>query len=271
VDLLVSGLTPDGGVFRVNDNGCERLDTTPTMGMAQTDRGLFCARLGFKEARVDRLEGGRVAESWLVPGGAHPHDVTLDRGALAVTDTLHDRIVWLDLDDGSVLDQWQATELGDAWHVNTLLPGDDRLYATHFGRFDGNRGWFGHGPERKGELIEVSGDGPVVLRGLSAPHSPRRFGDNWLIVNTFEGALSLVAPDSSRLVDVVLGGWPVGLALVDGVAWVGVGDSHRLPSSLPPHGCTPGKLVGVSTKTWKVVAEVPLPFSGVYAVQAFEL
>lgn len=66
----------------------------------------------------------------------------------------------------------------------------------------------------------------------------------------------------------VLGGWPVGLAIVGNLAWVGVSGVEREPHALPPHRGTTGKLVAVDLTTWQVVQEIPMPCAGIYDVLA---
>jgi len=277
-NLFVSGTTAIPGLFRVIDGEVEQVDGIASSGLALIRGGetgnplLYRLRFDLRKAVLDRLEcpaGEPLApvSSWEIPGASQAHGLLPDGPLLAMVDTTSNSVLWVDPADGEVMSTWQASTVPDSWHLNSLAyanTGD--LVVGSFGRWETSRGWWGHGPDRKGELISV-GNGASILTGLAAPHSPVLTPQGWLLTESFASALVLYesdAPEPAR--SLTLGGWPRGLAVVDGIAWVGVSDSERVPFGMPPHGVTPGKLVAVDIDSWEVLDEIPMPCSAIYDV-----
>lgn len=267
--FLISCMTGPGGIFEVTDASVVSVDNVPTSGMDLSEHHLYRARFSRKDLVVDRLnlKSSRVTATWSVPGGAHPHDVCLHEDLLAVVDTLHDRVVWLDPSNGKIVKEWQATTLGDAWHINSLVVHEGALLASIFGKFSTDRGWWGAGHARLGEVIEV-GTGEPVLTGLSAPHAPTRWQDKWLVLNTFDSTLCAYGQENEWVLPpLVVGGWPNGLRLdpVDpSIIWVGISDGDRHPQTPAPHGNSPGRIKKVSLDQWKILEERIMPCTSVY-------
>lgn len=266
--LLISGLVQGGGLFALRRGRPVRLDRIPSSGIVSTPWGIYRLRFSRSEGLMDRLVDDVVVDTWTVDGASQLHGLILDGDNLAAVDTTTNRVLWLDPHTGALVDKWQASKVPDSWHLNSLTHDPDgRLVVGSFGRWPKTRAWYGRGADRRGELVVV-GTGQRVLGGLAAPHSPVSLPDgSWLLTEAFTAALVRYSPTGTLLASITLGGWPRGIAVVDGVAWVGVGDSHRKPMSPPgPHSVTPGKVVAVDLDSMSLVDEVSMPCSGIYDV-----
>ncbi len=271
--LLISCSSSPGGLYLIDAYKHESSIVQPieSMGVLNHQEKIVRMRAGRQNAVMDIISADGNMDTHTIPNAGHPHSIVYHDGRFAIADTLNDRVIWVNTKTAAVEREWQATELGDAWHISGLVVDEGRLFASCFGRFTEDRGWYGNGSEMRGEIFEV--DGEAVVTGLGAPHSPRRLDGNWLVSNSYEAALSIVdTKTSARIADLVLGGWPTGICLKDGIAWVAVGDSERKPGEAQPSDATPrrrpstGKLVAVDVDRWVVVDEMPLPCSGVFDV-----
>ena len=110
----------------------------------------------------------------------------------------------------------------DRCHLNGLEVVDGRpKYVTALGTSDTAGGW----RENKaggGVLIDVESD-EIICRGLSMPHSPRWYQDKLWVLESGNGTLATVDPDSGQLETVAeLPGFTRGLDFLGPYAFVGL-------------------------------------------------
>jgi uncharacterized protein (TIGR03032 family) len=110
----------------------------------------------------------------------------------------------------------------DRCHLNGLEVVDGRpKYVTALGTSDTAGGW----RENKaggGVLIDIESD-EIICRGLSMPHSPRWYQDKLWVLESGNGTLATVDPDSGQLETVAeLPGFTRGLDFLGPYAFVGL-------------------------------------------------
>ena len=280
MNLLVSGLVSSQGLYAVTDRQIAQVDAIHSTGLLQTPNSLLRARFGGDRpsglARstsfIDLFVDGKITDTWEVPDSGQLHSLIQDGDQVVAVDTTGNRLLWLNQETGVIERDKQFSTVPDSWHLNSLAWDDDRLVVSCLGRTATKMGWWGKGPDKIGEVLDVE-TGLTVLNGLAAPHNPTRFNDGWLICESFLGELvyypdEWVGDEPTRL---VLGGWPRGLLLDGNTAWVGVSDSYRVPSSPPPHSKSPGKLVAVDLNTWEITQQILMPCSGIYDIVAGDI
>lgn len=115
-----------------------------------------------------------------------------------------------------------ALAVEDRCHLNGMAVENGRVrYVTALGETDTAGGW----RERKshgGVLIDVP-SGETVMRGLSMPHSPRIHGGRVWLLESGNGRLLLVEPNSGKVEAVAeFPGFARGLAISSDFAFVGL-------------------------------------------------
>jgi uncharacterized protein (TIGR03032 family) len=110
----------------------------------------------------------------------------------------------------------------DRCHLNGLGLRDGRpRYVTALGTTDTRGGWR-ENKRAGGVLIDVP-SGEVIASGLSMPHSPRWHDGRLWVLESGNGSLSVVDPDSGRLETVAsLPGFTRGLDFYGGLAFIGL-------------------------------------------------
>jgi len=94
-------------------------------------------------------------------------------------------------------------------------------FVTALGETDGNESWRGD-KARGGVLVDVRRN-RVVMRGLSMPHSPRRYDGRLWILESGEGSLSLADIENVRLETVArLPGFTRGIDFCGELAFIGL-------------------------------------------------
>lgn len=131
-----------------------------------------------------------------VTGDIDIHEMSWDKdGELWAVNTRFGCLCTFDADH-SFTPRWQPSFLSalapeDRCHLNGLAMVDGRAkYVTALGETDTAGGWRSN-KARGGILMDVD-TGEVLLRGLSMPHSPRWYQNRLWVLESGEGALSMV-------------------------------------------------------------------------------
>ena len=249
------------GLYLFDGNAITLIDALPSGGITRTN-DLIYRMLSLRQgdgAEILVYDRTGIIRYQRCPAVSDPHDLlALDDGSVVAVST-HDNAIVEVRRDGSVRDVFRADAPFDAWHLNCVTQHDGRLYATAFGRFNSHRGWQGkwHGA---GMLFDVA-SGEDVLGGLTAPHSPRRFGDAWLLCDSGTETVVRCRDGSAALERVDVGGFSRGLCIADGRAYVGV--SRMRDGALMPGT---GWISVVDVDTWREVERIPLPCDSIYDV-----
>jgi len=264
VTLLVSGFgeRSGGGIFAVSDWGVEQVDSLSSTGLA-----VACGRL----ARLVRSATEHYGSELLLYDGSgveryvrlddvvDPHDVIWDGSHYVVASTTANGLFWLS-PQGDIVRRWQAPGDGDAWHLNSLLLADGRLYAAAFGRFGRHREWIGHRGGRDGIVFDVE-SGDDVVTGLDCPHHPRRLDGSWLVCNSAQHELLDVDDDGRVLRRLELRSWTRGLAVAGDTLFVGESAARDQADAGGE-----ASIAVVSLKDWRVRDRFALPCDEIYDI-----
>lgn len=264
VTLLVSafGDRSGGGIFAVSGGRVEQIDSLSSTGLAVADGRLARIVRSATEHYGSELlnyDGHGVERYVRLDEVVDPHDVVWDGGHYIVASTTANSLFWLS-SHGEVVRRWQAEGDGDAWHLNSLLVANRRLYAAAFGRFEHHRDWIGHKHDGRGIVFDVE-SGRDVLTGLDCPHHPRRLDGSWLVCNSAQHEL-LELDEGGRVTRrLELLSWTRGLAIAGDTLFVGEsatrdGRDERAEASIAM----------VSLKNWNVRQRIQLPCDEIYDI-----
>jgi uncharacterized protein (TIGR03032 family) len=159
-------------------------------------------------------------------GEVQAHEIAWSDDNLWVTNTLFSCLCTLD-DHYSFVPRWKpsfVSELApeDRCHLNGLamFEGEPR-YVTALGETNTFHGWRSN-KNRGGCLIDVRTKA-VITRGLAMPHTPRLYGGRLWVLESGQGRLLTVEPESGRTETVVtLPGYTRGMSLIGPYAFVGL-------------------------------------------------
>jgi uncharacterized protein (TIGR03032 family) len=161
-----------------------------------------------------------------VTGDIRIHEITWTERDLWIVNTRFSCLCTLD-GEHSFVPRWRppfvsALAPDDRCHLNGLLVRDGQpRYVTCLGRTDTAAGWRDN-KARGGCLLEVS-SGEVVVDGLSMPHSPRWYRDQFWLLESGDGSLALVDTARARVERVVeLPGFTRGLDFFGPYAFIGL-------------------------------------------------
>jgi uncharacterized protein (TIGR03032 family) len=161
-------------------------------------------------------------------GDIRVHDVAWAGDELWAVATRFSSLVTFD-GDHSFVPRWQPSFITalapeDRCHLNGLATVDNEVrYVTALGVSDTAGGWRDH-KATGGVIIDVP-SGEIAAAGISMPHSPRWHRGRLWVLESGQGALSVVDLDTGKLETVAeLPGFTRGLALVGPFAFVGLSE-----------------------------------------------
>lgn len=253
------------GLVRIDKGRPRRVGKGYASGMALDGDRFARVVYSINWARLElRFAKGKKRQEFLLDGCADVHDVVWDGDLLMVSNTAHNEVVWF-TQEGKRVKSWNPGGTGDAWHLGFFVPTNSGWGVTTFGRYSDHRGWYGHLPEGKGELVEV-GTGETILRGFKVPHSPRRTLDGWVILDCYESQLRQFNEAGAEVGAIDLPGWPRGLDLQEEQqAWIGISPERHPPSNLKPE--TPQTaVIRVDLGTGAIQERIDIPLCEIYEV-----
>ncbi len=174
----------------------------------------------------DRHDGMFLPRRAHVTGNIDIHEMAWAGDELWLVNTRFSCLCTLD-ETNSFVPRWRPSFISayaaeDRCHLNGLEVVDGRpRYVTALGTADTAGGW----RENKaggGVLMDVE-SGEIICRGLSMPHSPRWYDDRLWVLESGNGTLATVDPDSGHLETVAeLPGFTRGLSFLGPLAFVGL-------------------------------------------------
>lgn len=174
---------------------------------------------------------GRIDAAWLprrthYTGNIDIHELAFASGTLWGVNTRFCCLCTFD-GDSSFVPHWKPSFLSalapeDRCHLNGLAVRDGQVrYVTLLGRSDAPGGWRDHKADG-GELIDLRGE-RVLCEGLSMPHSPRWYRNRLWVLESGNGGLCRVDPESGERETVVeLPGFTRGLDFHGPLAFIGL-------------------------------------------------
>ncbi len=159
-------------------------------------------------------------------GDIRIHEIAWLRDELWAVNTRFSCLCTFDADH-SFVPRWRppfVTALApeDRCHLNGLCVIDDEIrYVTCLGATDTAGGWRAN--KRDGGLLLEVPSGEPVLRGLSMPHSPRRYADKMWLLESGHGTLSTIdLKAGTTTVVATMPGFTRGLDFHGNLAFVGL-------------------------------------------------
>lgn len=228
--LFLFGLQPDGrlSVFERTLNR--------TMGMVGDDQTLWISSLyqlwrfenalapGESHNGFDRLF---VPQVGITTGDIDIHDMGIDSNGQPIFVTTAFSCLATPSDTHSFKPLWKPPFIGkiageDRCHLNGLAMRDGEPgFVTAVGVSDMADGW--RDQRVGGGIVMDVPSGEIVCEGLTMPHSPRLYRDLLWVLNSGEGDLGIVTPESGKFEPVAwLPGYARGLAFVDEFAVIGL-------------------------------------------------
>ncbi len=264
VTLLVSGFgeSSGGGIFAVSKGRVEQVDSLSSTGLAVADgRVARLVRSATEHYGSELLlyDVNGVERYVRLDEVVDPHDVVWDGTHFVVASTTSNSLFWLSA-HGEVVRRWQAPGDGDAWHLNSLVLADGRLYAAAFGRFEHHRDWTGHKDDGRGIVFDVETRREVVT-GLDCPHHPRRVDGAWVVCNSAQRELLQLNDDGDVRRRLALRSWTRGLAVTESNLFVGESSTRDGPDE-----GSEASIAVVSRKNWKVRDRFVLPCEEIYDI-----
>ncbi|MBJ6978553.1 MULTISPECIES: glycosyltransferase [unclassified Luteimonas] len=253
--LLVSSVN-GGGVFAIVDGAVERWSHVDTTGIALLPGGALLARQAEGRAELRWLRGRDAVRVQLVERSLDLHDVLWHDGRVYVVATQLNAVFEFD-HAFTELRHWAQPGEEDAQHVNSCCVHQGRLLASRFGTFHAHRGYKG-ATRGAGEVYDVE-TGEVMLRGLSQPHSLLSDGDRVWLCDSEARTLRCYRGFEAA------GAWPLdgyvrGLAIADGVLYVGLSRSRNAEPGAIAQAC----VVAFDLADMSELGRIELPANEVY-------
>lgn len=238
------------------------LDDRPTCGIAFDSEELLFAR-GIQLGEKLTLTTGLRHEEW---GGdwADIHDVLIHNDMVYLASTHHNAVVVVDPETGVERHRWAFSDMEDAWHLNCLGVVDGSVHFTAFGTFSETRG-YKERSDGQGFMRGLDAAALPWVAGLSQPHSILATDDAVYLCNSEKHEVWRCSKSRAPERVLNLGGYTRGLALRDGVLYVGLSASRNTPED---EAQTAAILVAVDVQTWRGIARMPVPSMEVYGIVA---
>ena len=256
-DHLLVSCPNGGGLFLLHEGEAVKLDPLDTTG------------LDVRESRVVRA----IQPSTLVMLDASPfelpgegagiddlHDALIDGGAYYVISTHGNEVVKFD-SEGVEQHRWTFPGERDAWHINCLARWNGRLVFSAFADRPKHRA-YKEPPFDVGFVQDLeSGERPITR--LSQPHSLVADGEDLLLANSGESEIRAYNRSGALLRKRYLDGYTRGLALREGVLYVGLSKSRNIDTE----NMSSAAVVALDAATWEEIGRIRLPVDEIYAIK----
>ena len=256
-DHLLVSCPNDGGLFLLHRGEGIKLDALDTTGLdireGRVVRAIQPSTLVLLDGLPVELPGGGAGIDDL-------HDVLIDGESCFVISTQGNEVV--EYDAGGVEQRrWTFPGERDAWHINCLARWNGRLVFSAFADRPGHRA-YKEPPFDVGFVQDLeTGDRPIT--GLFQPHSLVADGERLLLANSGESEIRAYDRSGVLLRKGCLDGYTRGLALQDGVLYVGLSKSRNIDTEKMAGAA----VVALDAATWEEIGRVRLPVDEIYAIQ----
>jgi hypothetical protein len=250
-----------GGIFAFDGRSVERVDALSSGGMFATRDRLFRMLRSSADDSMGELltyDHRGITDYHRLDNVLDPHDIAWDGRELVVVSTATNCIFWLS-PSGKITREWKAPGEGDAWHLNSLLIKDGRLYVSAFGRFERHRAWNLHKGNCAGVVFDLQ-TGRDVLTGLSCPHHPRFLDGAWVVCNSAnQEIVRMDARTGAVRQRLQLQQWTRGFAATDDCLFIGESAKRHAINQW-----TTAAIVVICRKSWQILERLPLPCLELY-------
>ena len=268
--LLISAPNNMGGLYACSESQVRFLDDRPTCGISWSPQsGLLARAIQQGEAlSITTPEGTReYTGDW-----GDLHDVLLDGEDLYLVSTQHNAVIRWNIREAVEIERRVFAEQEDSWHLNCLGRLRGKLIFSAFGEFPVTRGYkdatlqrgflrgFGEDTgDKEGEASRTWAD------GLSQPHSILETADGAVLCNSETGEVWRAGRDDLFHPFVALDGYTRGLAIRDGVLYVGLSAGRNASLGQDP---LRAQVVAIDLSEGQEMARMSLPFTEVYGIIA---
>lgn len=262
--LIISAPNESGGLYACFDGQVLPMDDRPTCGIDwSSERGVFMRGIQQGDIlSITTTEGTREYKgAWY-----DIHDVLLgETEDIYLVSTYHNAIIRWSRSEEAEIDRWISADQIDSWHVNCLGKVHGKVCFSAFGDFHSTRG-YKNATKGRGFLAEVDQNPPQIISGgLSQPHSILGTSDGYWLCNSEMGDVRYAGRDGVMDPEIVLDGYTRGLAIRDGVLFVGLSASRN---SFEGDPVRQAKIVAIDLATKQEISRLSLPFNEVYGIIA---
>ncbi|MCB0975337.1 MAG: DUF4915 domain-containing protein [Actinobacteria bacterium] len=181
--LVISAFGDEtGGLYEWDGHAIARIDGMGTTGLSAAEGRVFRVLWSYRKysagAETYEYDDVGVKRYFRTDGIPEPGDIANDGDLVAYVSSELDGVAWVD-HNGQLVKQWSASNLADAWHVNSLDLQPEGLYVSAFGRFEESQAWK-DSEKAEGFLMSVA-DGSVAVSGLARPGTFGKADGYWWV------------------------------------------------------------------------------------------
>ncbi|MGM3172801.1 DUF4915 domain-containing protein [Dickeya lacustris] len=248
-----------GGLFLLDQGSYYKLDATNTTGIFFTNgvllRAIQPASLAFCGQQAIEVDKSIVFDD--------VHDVMAIHQHYYLVGTTNNEVIKFS-PDGTELQRWVFPGENDAMHLNCLGTWGERIVFSAFGDFH-------HTREYKGQsvgagFVQDLYTGERLIEGLSQPHSLLQMGDNLLVASSEDREIREYSPSGELVRSYRFDGYPRGIALLNGVIYVGLSRSRNIDDQ----GVNSARLVALDCHSFHELGAIDLPVREIYSVVAID-
>lgn len=271
-----------GGLGAVLVDGVDVLDRISTKGIDCDGQMVVRAidsvggvRSGPKWGEIALYDGDGLVQLQRINGVGDLHDVLIDGDSVVLVSSASEQVIRYGGNGlHAKIEVIHETGSGtDMIHLNCLSRGDRPLAVSAFAR-DASRSWRAEedlGRTDRGVVIDLDSGEPII-KGLSQPHSPRRWRDSWIVADAGNRCITIAGDDGLRR-SIDCGGFARGLHVHGDLAWVGVAPERMSMNVMadPSAGAAAtnsmpslSRILLIDLLKGSVIGEIGIPFVEVY-------
>jgi len=259
-DHLLVSCPNGGGLFLLHQGEAIKLDALDTTGLDIREDRVVRA---IQPSTLVVLDGPPIELPGESAGIDDLHDALIDGGSYFVISTQGNEVVKFDF-GGVEQRRWTFPGAQDAWHINCLARWNDRLVFSAFADKPEHRAY--KDPPFDVGFVQDLETGERPITGLFQPHSLMADGERLLLANSGESEIRAYDRSGGLLRKRTLGGYTRGLALREGVLYVGLSKSRNINTEK----MSGAAVVALDATTWEEILvaadRVKLPRATVQAL-----
>lgn len=192
------------------------------------------------------------------------HDVLHHKGKLYLVSTGTNEVIVFDT-NGLEVERYTFPGGNDSWHINCLGIWEDRIVLSAFGEFEEHRG-YKRNSKNQGFILDLEAN-KKLWEGLSQPHTPVQYGDNYYICNSEEMQVLRRNRITSKIDCIQLDGYTRGIAFSQHYMYIGLSQSRNNSNA---GSSNQARILALNLQTHEVCGEIHLPFAEIYDIRLLE-
>lgn len=256
-DHLLVSCPNGGGLFLLHEGEAIKLDPLNTTGLDIHEHRVVRA---IQPSTLVMLDASPIELPGEGAGIDDLHDALIDGESYYVISTHGNEVVKFD-SKGVEQHRWTFPGERDAWHINCLVRWNGRMVFSAFADRPEHRA-YKEPPFDVGFVQDLeTGERPIT--GLSQPHSLVVDGERLLLANSGESEIRAYDRSGAMLRKRSMDGYTRGLALWDGVLYVGLSKSRNIDTE----DMSGAAMVALNATTWEEIGRIRLPVNEIYAIR----